>query len=96
MSNHTYKVIELVGSSTIGTDDAIKSAIAKASLTLKNLGWFEVIETRGHIENGKVAEGVVNDRGPYIKGRYADVSYALAQQLGFVKKGVTKLIIEKI
>jgi hypothetical protein len=55
MSNHTYKVIELVGSSTIGTDDAIKSAIAKASVTLKNLGWFEVIETRGHIEDGKVA-----------------------------------------
>jgi hypothetical protein len=55
MTNHTYKVIELVGSSTIGTDDAIKSAIAKASVTLKNLGWFEVIETRGHIENGKVA-----------------------------------------
>jgi flavin-binding protein dodecin len=55
MSNHTYKVIELVGSSTIGTDDAIQNAIAKASLTLKNLGWFEVIETRGHIENGKVA-----------------------------------------
>jgi flavin-binding protein dodecin len=55
MSNHAYKVIELVGSSTIGTDDAIKNAISKASLTLKNLGWFEVIETRGHIENGKVA-----------------------------------------
>jgi hypothetical protein len=55
MTNHTYKVIELVGSSTIGTDDAIKCAIAKASVTLKNLGWFEVIETRGHIENGKVA-----------------------------------------
>jgi flavin-binding protein dodecin len=55
MSNHTYKVIELVGSSTISTDDAIKSAIAKASVTLKNLGWFEVIETRGHIEDGKVA-----------------------------------------
>jgi flavin-binding protein dodecin len=55
MTNHTYKVIELVGSSNIGTDDAIKSAIAKASVTLKNLGWFEVIETRGHIENGKVA-----------------------------------------
>ena len=55
MPNHTYKVIELVGSSTTGTDDAIKSAINKASLTLKNLGWFEVIETRGHIENGKIA-----------------------------------------
>jgi flavin-binding protein dodecin len=55
MPNHTYKIIELVGSSTVGTDDAIKSAITKASLTLKNLGWFEVIETRGHIENGKIA-----------------------------------------
>ena len=54
MSAHTYKVIELVGSSTIGTDDAIRSAIAKASLTLKNLNWFEVIETRGHIVDGKV------------------------------------------
>lgn len=54
MSAHTYKVIELVGSSTIGTDDAIQSAIAKASLTLKNLNWFEVIETRGHIVDGKV------------------------------------------
>lgn len=54
MSAHIYKVIELVGSSTIGTDDAIRSAIAKASLTLKNLNWFEVIETRGHIVDGKV------------------------------------------
>lgn len=55
MTAHTYKIIELVGSSTIGTDDAIQTAIAKASLTLKNLNWFEVIETRGHIEDGKVA-----------------------------------------
>ncbi len=55
MTAHTYKVIELVGSSTIGTDDAIQTAIAKASFTLKNLNWFEVIETRGHIEDGKVA-----------------------------------------
>ena len=45
-------------------------------------------------ENGKAAEGVVNDRGPYIKGRDVDISYALAKQLGFVKKGVTKLNIE--
>ena len=47
-------------------------------------------------ENGKSAEGVVNDRGPYIKGRDVDVSYAMAKQLGFVKKGVTKLDIETI
>ena len=47
-------------------------------------------------ENGKSAEGIVNDRGPYIKGRDVDVSYAMAQQLGFVKKGVMKLDIEKM
>jgi rare lipoprotein A len=45
-------------------------------------------------ENGKTAEGVVIDRGPYIKGRDVDISYTLAKQLGFVKKGVTKLNIE--
>jgi rare lipoprotein A len=45
-------------------------------------------------ENGKTAEGVVNDRGPYIKGRDVDVSYALAKKLGFIRKGVTKLDIE--
>lgn len=47
-------------------------------------------------ENGKSAEGVVNDRGPYIKGRAVDVSYALAKKLGFVRKGVTKLDIKII
>ncbi|NPU85888.1 MAG: septal ring lytic transglycosylase RlpA family protein [Syntrophaceae bacterium] len=47
-------------------------------------------------DNGRVAEGIVNDRGPYIKGRDVDVSYAMAKQLGFVQKGVTKLTIEKI
>jgi rare lipoprotein A len=46
--------------------------------------------------NGKSAEGIVNDRGPYIKGRDVDVSYAMAKQLGFVKKGITKLDIETI
>jgi rare lipoprotein A len=47
-------------------------------------------------QNGKVAEGIVNDRGPYIKGRDVDVSYGMAKQLGFVQKGVAKLIMEKI
>ena len=47
-------------------------------------------------DNGKSAEGVVNDRGPFIKGRDVDVSYAMAKQLGFVRKGVTKLDIETI
>jgi len=55
MPNHTYKLIELVGSSTIGTDDAIRNAITKASLTVKHMNWFEVIETRGQIVDGKVA-----------------------------------------
>lgn len=55
MSEHVYKIIELVGSSTKGTDDAIQNAISRASDTLKNLDWFEVVETRGHIDNGKVA-----------------------------------------
>lgn len=55
MSTHTYKVIELVGSSPVSSDDAIQNAIAKASLTLKHLNWFEVVETRGHIVDGKVA-----------------------------------------
>ena len=47
-------------------------------------------------DNGKSAEGVVNDRGPYIDGRDVDVSYAMAKQLGFVKKGVMKLDMETI
>ena len=55
MSTHTYKVIELVGSSPVSSDDAIQAAITKASLTLKHLNWFEVVETRGHIVDGKVA-----------------------------------------
>jgi 3D (Asp-Asp-Asp) domain-containing protein len=49
-----------------------------------------------NLKNGKSAEGVVNDRGPFIKGRDVDVSYALAKQLGFVRKGTIKLIIEPI
>lgn len=55
MSAHTYKLIELVGSSTVGTDDAIRNAIARAALTVKHMDWFEVVETRGHIVNGQIA-----------------------------------------
>ena len=62
MSDHVYKVIELVGSSTKGTDDAIQSAIARASKSLKNLDWFEVIETRGHLQNNKIAHYQVGFR----------------------------------
>lgn len=54
MSDHVYKQIELTGSSTKSIDDAISTAIAKASKTLRNLHWFEVIETRGQIEDNRV------------------------------------------
>lgn len=52
--HHVYKVLELVGSSKKSMEDAVETAIARASKTLKHLRWFEVMETRGHIENGKV------------------------------------------
>lgn len=54
MSEHTYKKVELVGSSPISSDEAVKNAISKADESLKNLRWFEVTETRGHIENGEI------------------------------------------
>ncbi len=54
MSDHIYKIIDIVGSSETSTDDAIQQAITRASSTLKNLEWFEVKETRGHIVDGKV------------------------------------------
>jgi flavin-binding protein dodecin len=53
-TEHVYKVIELVGTSPKSTDDAIHNAIGRASETVKHLRWFEVIQTRGHIENGKI------------------------------------------
>jgi dodecin len=55
VSEHVYKTVELVGSSTSGMEDAIRNAIARAGQTLRNLRWFEVVETRGEIAEGKVA-----------------------------------------
>ena len=55
MSNHVYKNVELTGSSTTSIEDAINTAIAKASKTVRNIRWFEVIQTRGQVENGRVA-----------------------------------------
>jgi flavin-binding protein dodecin len=52
--NHVYKLIELTGSSPKGIEDAVNNAIDRASKTVRNMRWFEVTETRGHIENGKV------------------------------------------
>ena len=53
--HHTYKKVELVGSSTTSIEEAINNALAEASKRLKHLEWFEVIETRGHIKYGKDA-----------------------------------------
>ncbi|RAI36879.1 dodecin [Rhodoplanes serenus] len=55
MSDHTYKLVELVGSSPNGIEAAIENAIARAGKTVRNLRWFEVVQVRGHIDNGKVA-----------------------------------------
>lgn len=55
MSNHVYKLLELTGSSTTGIEDAVQRAIAKAHETVRNIQWFEVVETRGHVADGKVA-----------------------------------------
>lgn len=55
MSSHVYKLIELTGSSATSSDDAVKAAIAKASDSVRNIQWFEVTETRGHVVNGEVA-----------------------------------------
>ncbi|MEU1464293.1 dodecin [Streptomyces sp. NPDC005727] len=54
MSNHIYRVTEIVGTSHEGLDQAIRNAIARADQTLRNLDWFEVTQVRGQIENGQV------------------------------------------
>ena len=55
MTDHVYKHLELTGSSSKSSDDAIRNAVARAAKTLHNLQWFEVVETRGHIQDGKIA-----------------------------------------
>jgi dodecin len=55
MSDHIYKTIELVGSSSKGVEDAVQKAVAKAAETVRNLRWFQVVDTRGHIEGGRIA-----------------------------------------
>jgi flavin-binding protein dodecin len=54
MQDHVYKMIELAGSSETSIEDAIQNAITRAAKTLHDLRWFEVVETRGHIEGGRV------------------------------------------
>ncbi|MCI2807975.1 dodecin [Eoetvoesiella caeni] len=55
MSSHVYKQLDLVGSSPTSIEDAVSTAIAKAHETVRNIQWFEVVETRGHVADGKVA-----------------------------------------
>ncbi len=55
MPDHTYKIIELVGSSSVSSDEAIRNAIEKAGKSHAHMNWFQVVETRGHIADGKVA-----------------------------------------
>ena len=55
MDEHVYKKIEIVGSSPNGTEEAVRNALSRASKTVRNMRWFEVTETRGYIDDGKIA-----------------------------------------
>lgn len=55
MAEHIYKKIELVGSSPNGFDEAVKNAVARAGKTVRNMRWFEVVETRGYLEEGSIS-----------------------------------------
>jgi flavin-binding protein dodecin len=54
MKDHVYKILELVGSSEKSIEDAIQKAVSRASKTIREMKWFEVVQTRGHIQNGVV------------------------------------------
>ena len=55
MSDHVYKLVELVGSSQQSFEDAVQNAVAKAGKSIRNMRWFQVLETRGQIDQGKIA-----------------------------------------
>jgi len=55
MSEHVYKIVELTGSSADGPDEAVRNAITRAGATVRNMRWFQVTDTRGHIEDGRIA-----------------------------------------
>lgn len=55
MADHVYKKVELVGSSPNGIEDAVKNALTRAKKTVRNMRWFEVVETRGYLEQGDIA-----------------------------------------
>ena len=60
MSSHTYKLIELTGSSPVGIEQAVANAISKANESIHNMRWFEVTDTRGHIDDGNIAHWQVS------------------------------------
>ncbi|QRM34740.1 dodecin [Microvirga sp. VF16] len=71
MSDHVYKIVELVGSSPSSIEDAIQTAIKQSDQTLRNLRWFEVVQTRGQVENGEVQHyQVVLKAGFTLEGEY--------------------------
>ena len=55
MSEHVYKIVEIVGSSATSIEDAVQTAVTRASSTLREIRWFEIVSTRGNVENGRVA-----------------------------------------
>ena len=55
MSDHVYKIVEIVGSSATSIEDAVQTAVTRASSTLREIRWFEIVSTRGNVENGQVA-----------------------------------------
>jgi flavin-binding protein dodecin len=55
MSDHVYKIVEVVGSSKVSSDDAIRTAIATSAKTIRHISWFEVVGTTGHVVEGQVA-----------------------------------------
>lgn len=65
MQDHIYKIIDLVGTSAESIEDAIQNAISRADETIRNLRWFEVTQTRGHVEGGKVAHWQVAIRAAF-------------------------------
>lgn len=62
MADHVYKHIQLTGTSAVSSDDAIRAAIAKAAKTVRGMRWFEVVEARGHIEDGAINHWQVSIR----------------------------------
>lgn len=65
MTDHVYQKVEITGSSSVSIENAIENAVAKAGETIENLRWFEVVETRGHIDKGKVAHWQVTIKVGY-------------------------------